>query len=145
MTQPKRCKDCRERGAPLTRPAPFPGPRCATDWRAEKKRRKDAAHDLMVQRVYGLKPGQYKKLYDAQGGKCAICRRAKGIAKRLSVDHDHACCPGKTSCGKCVRGLLCTRCNDMFGHARDDPEFFTRAGSYLSLPPARILITDDSP
>jgi len=25
----------------------------------------------------------------------------------LHIDHDHACCPGKRSCGKCVRGALC--------------------------------------
>jgi hypothetical protein len=49
----------------------------------------------------------------------------------LSVDHDH-----KTLL---VRGLLCRPCNDLLGHARDDPEFFTRAKVYLEKPPAQEI------
>jgi len=29
----------------------------------------------------------------------------------LHVDHDHNCCNGVKSCGKCVRGIICNRCN----------------------------------
>ncbi|WP_223833093.1 endonuclease VII domain-containing protein [Streptomyces venezuelae] len=89
--------------------------------------------------TYGLAPGDYDKLLRFQGGRCAICTRGKGISKRLAVDHDHACCPGPTSCGKCVRGLVCGRCNSVLAHARDAIEFFDRATAYLINPPARRL------
>jgi hypothetical protein len=84
-----------------------------------------------VERVYGLTPEEYARLYEHQGRRCAICRRATGATKRLAVDHDHGCCPGPSSCGRCVRGLLCSVCNDLMGHARDDPAFFHRAVDYL--------------
>jgi hypothetical protein len=128
VTTPKRCKDC-EPGT--KRPAPNPGPRCATHWREEKKRRRKAAHEKRVQTTYGLGEGDYDTLYAYQGGKCAICRRATGASRRLSVDHDH-----KTLL---ARGLLCRTCNDLLGHARDDPEFFARAKRYLEKPPAQDL------
>ncbi len=85
------------------------------------------AHRARIAKVYGIAPDDYDRLYFAQDGRCAICRRATGKTRRLSVDHDH-----KT--GR-VRGLLCRPCNDVLGHARDEPEFFTRAYQYLDNPP----------
>lgn len=67
---------------------------------------------------YGLTPEQYDALLLAQGGGCAICKTTepRGKSKEFfSVDHDHSCCPGVRSCGKCVRGLLCIRCNNSVG------------------------------
>lgn len=98
-----------------------------------KKQRSSAAHDKRVQDTYGLAPGDYQKLYEEQGGVCAICRRATGKTRRLSVDHNHAIeDAGIVS----VRGLLCRPCNDLLGMARDNPEFFVRAAAYLRTPPA---------
>lgn len=125
---PKPCKDCLPGSK---RPAPHPGPRCVTHWREERARRKEHNHEMMVTNTYGLSTGDYQRLYDAQGGVCAICQRATGASRRLSVDHDH-----KT--GE-VRGLLCRPCNTMLGHGRDDTRFFLRAVSYLSWPPMRSL------
>lgn len=133
------CKDCWQAEDELDiahstrpRPAPNPGPRCATHWREERKRRKAAAHEAAVIRTYGLKEGEYKRLYDAQLGTCAICLRATGATRKLSVDHDH-------ETGK-VRGLLCRPCNDMLGHARDSDMFFYRAANYLQRPPAEGVL-----
>jgi len=125
------CKDCVAETDPLLappkRPAPHPGPRCATHHRAAVKAAKAQAHDRKSQRVYGLAPGQYEELYAFQDGHCALCLRATGKTKRLAVDHDHA--TGE------VRGLLCGPCNQILGHGRDDPEYFQRIIDYLSQPP----------
>ena len=136
VTQPL-CRDCRAEGRTTERPAPHPGPRCATHWRAERKRRAAASHGRRTLNTYGLDPLEYARLFEAQGRRCAICRRATGATKRLAVDHDHSCCPGPTSCGGCVRGLLCGPCNSMLAHARDDGDLFRRAIRYLHEWPSR--------
>lgn len=59
---------------------------------------------------YNISGADYERLLSSQGGTCAICGIKPG-SRRLAVDHDHACCPGRRSCGRCVRGLLCKRCN----------------------------------
>jgi hypothetical protein len=68
---------------------------------------------------------------------CAICERAKGVVKKLSIDHDH-------STGY-VRGLLCGPCNKVLGHFRDDPAMGARVFYYLSKPPAFDVIGKVSP
>ncbi len=82
---------------------------------------------------YSIPPAEYRELWLRQRGLCAICQRFKAN----SVDHDHACCDGPYSCGKCVRGLLCRTCNTILGRWRDDQETFLRAAEYLAQPPAK--------
>lgn len=138
------CKDCLMLDADgvrgsrnYPRPAPHPGPRCATHHRAKRKETSKRAHGRRVEAVYGISEERYWELYELQGGRCAWCRRGQGKSRRLAVDHDHACCPGKTSCGECVRGLLCGLCNDGMAHARDQVDHFTKAILYLAYPPAQ--------
>ena len=35
-------------------------------------------------------------------------------------DHDHKCCSGVKTCGKCIRGLLCSHCNRALGLLKED-------------------------
>jgi len=134
------CIDCVAEGLPLKRKATRPGPRCATHKREAKRSSKDNNHETYVKNTYSLSDGEYDRLYELQGGRCAWCRRATGATRKLSVDHDHSCCDGPFSCGHCVRGLLCRPCNDMLGHARDSEEFFLRGIAYLNSPPYKDLL-----
>lgn len=130
MTKPKVCKDCLAENITTKRKAPHPGPRCATHWRAKKRDRRNYTHSGHIMELYGITSEEYQRVYEYQNGTCAICQRARGIRKKLSVDHDHV--SGE------VRGLLCQKCNrDVLGHLRDDPNALYRAADYLMSPPAR--------
>ena len=76
---------------------------------------------------HGLTPGERVALVSAQGGACAICGR---LGERLQLDHDHRHCPGKTGCRRCIRGLLCGRCNTALGRIGD--HLIPRLIAYLS-------------
>lgn len=76
---------------------------------------------------------------------CPICRRDLITPRRpadtdhrggkagplLAVDHDHRCCPGATSCGACVRGLVCNQCNAAVGLIHEDAMHAKRMAEYL--------------
>lgn len=123
----KICKDCTAEGrGSKPRPAPYPGPRCATHHRAERKRRRRADHDRRQQTVYGLPEDGYLALLRHQGGVCACCGHRtgrRGVVKALATDHDHR--TGE------VRGLLCGPCNRIIGAVRDDPVTLLRMAMYL--------------
>jgi len=81
---------------------------------------------------FNITPEQYLGMYESQGGVCAACgRESNGADRRLSVDHDHSCCPGKKSCGKCVRGLLCGNCNTALGLLGEDLNTIEKIANYI--------------
>ncbi|MCH5645168.1 endonuclease VII domain-containing protein [Gordonia sp. ABSL49_1] len=78
-------------------------------------------------RRYGITPEEYSAALDRG---CEICGDRPDS---LHVDHDHSCCPSRksTTCGGCVRGMICGPCNRALGMMRDDPERLRRAILYL--------------
>ncbi len=77
---------------------------CRTDRGSTERRRQ------YIWQFYQLSLEEYNVLLVKQGGVCAICGEPPK-KNNLSVDHNHDCCSGKKSCGKCLRGILCVRCN----------------------------------
>lgn len=81
-----------------------------------------------LERKYKISIDDYDRMFEAQGGRCAICNNVqthtyKGSVTRLAVDHDH-----KT--GK-VRGLLCHECNAGIGFLHEDKTLLRKAVTYL--------------
>lgn len=110
--------------------------------KAQYKRRRTAkvrlwTADYNLKYKYGISLQKYTELTKKQGGLCAVCNKpptvktGKNGSNKLVVDRDHNCCSGKHSCGKCVRGLLCSLCNKALGLLRDDAEALNNAIKYL--------------
>lgn len=83
---------------------------------------------------YGLTVPELHALYELANHACMVCGIKEadltGKRRRLAIDHDHGCCPESAkSCGKCVRGLLCQRCN-IFAVAYD-LDLFEKLRSYV--------------
>ena len=74
-------------------------------------------------REYGITKEEFYKIFEKQGGKCAIC--LDPITDKDSMDH----CHNKNK----ARGILCTNCNVALGQFEDNIEFLKSAIKYLSL------------
>lgn len=75
---------------------------------------------------------KYHKIYPGKIDKmkengCFVC----GSFSRLTVDHDHSCCPTNSSCEKCIRGILCHKCNTAAGLLDDDANRMLALASYI--------------
>lgn len=78
---------------------------------------------------YKLSVEEYAWMLYSQDFRCLICRGHVSDVGHLNVDHDHACCSGRKTCGKCTRGLLCATCNKRLGFFEND---FPKFSSYLA-------------
>lgn len=96
------------------------------DWIKEREWRSSLV------RRYHITYEQYYDLLDSQNGVCAICKKPEPTKRQLCVDHDHACCPKEISCGKCIRGLVCSRCNRGIGLLNDSKRMLVSALEYLT-------------
>jgi hypothetical protein len=96
------------------------------EYRREYRRRPDrqrADRDGHLRRKYGITLADYERMFEAQGGVCAICGESRPEDRTLHIDHDH-------KSGE-VRGLLCFRCNNSLGDLRENYDLFQCAADYL--------------
>lgn len=126
---PKReCIDCAKRDP---RPSPWrkidprsleshkSQPRCATDWRAWDRARRQRVRTRHKAKTYGISRELQVILWEYQGSSCPCGRKAaKEIPPGVTLDHEHtAPCiirgdhDEKSGCMECVTGFLCTGCN----------------------------------
>lgn len=98
--------------------------------RARYKMPAEQQRKFGLMRYYGMSLETYNVMLAAQNGVCAICKgtetyqpKTYSSPKALSVDHNH-----ETGA---IRGLLCSRCNYMIGHSREDEEILLAGVAYL--------------
>lgn len=148
-TSPSVCADCKNDRARNTYNPVIASEQNAKNYRDHREKRIESQRqrrliDPVAQRrstlfsKYGITVEQYDVMFAAQGGNCAACNRPEieidkrtGLLRKLSIDHDHACCPGSRSCGQCIRGLLCGKCNRGIGSLGDDLESLRKMIVYL--------------
>lgn len=76
------------------------------------------SRNYSLRKKYGLTEQDFEQMLERQNGECAGCHREL-TRENTNVDHDRSCCPGDVSCGQCVRGLLCAKCNRALGLLED--------------------------
>lgn len=105
---------------------------CAARKLYVKKNPTEARHrpGYQLKRRYKMTLDRHSELLKLQQGKCAICN---GIpdSRGLLVDHNHSCCSGELTCGKCVRGLLCNNCNWAISAVEKTQDWAIKADEYL--------------
>jgi hypothetical protein len=96
--------------------------------RVESGLQKIRSYRSHLKGAFGLSPEDFDGMLIEQSGRCGICNNPM---TKPCVDHDHSCCPGKKSCGRCIRKLLCNSCNAGIGYLRDDVRILNLAIEYL--------------
>jgi hypothetical protein len=86
---------------------------------------------IKLKSQYNTTPEAVQDKLDEQNNTCAICKLPFSADNLPGIDHDHACCPGKNSCGKCLRSLLCSSCNFAIGALKDNVQLLEAAIAYL--------------
>ena len=100
----------------------------AREWRLNNP---DKVRNSDFKKNYGITLKQYEQMMADQDNLCAICEKPENAVnpttqkvRNLAVAHCH-----KT--GK-VRGLLCTSCNSIIGHADDSVDLLEEAIHYIT-------------
>jgi hypothetical protein len=122
--------------------------RCRTQyinktWSLNNRERKTAkARDLTLRKSYGLSLKDVNELLLVQNNLCSLCKKPFLDGEKIQVDHDHSCCDTKASCcGKCIRGLLHSKCNQGLGQFNDNPVLCRMAADYLEARSKNIEIS----
>lgn len=125
------CKPCQVKSVTASRRKdPTSHRRSSKNWR-EANTERHAGNNLRWK--YGVAHGTYERLFELQGGKCAICETTDPGARldRFHLDHCHDT--------NVVRGLLCSRCNTGIGQLRHSVDLLLKAGDYLLKEPPEVM------
>lgn len=93
-------------------------------------RRSEQGRNRNIKYRWNITLSDQKNIRQIQDNKCAICH-TDFIYSSAVIDHDHSCCPGAKSCGKCIRGMLCVSCNTGLGMFKDNISALLSAARYL--------------
>lgn len=145
-----RCKDCHSFDAAERWKE---NPRATVINRKKNKEWRDANKPYLIEKskgknysYYGVTKEWYESKFVAQNGKCDLCGIPYEFSgkKRMSIDHNHDCCPTGRGCDKCRRGLLCTKCNTRLG-VLEISGWVKQAKSYLKKYPLKNKAVDTVP
>jgi hypothetical protein len=108
--------------------AMFESKRVLKDGRYHNAMSKEASRHYGLKRYYDMTLTEYVEKFNAQDGKCAICKNPEttmlhGKIRDLSVDHNHT--TGKS------RELLCNGCNHALGEMKEDKKAILNSVLYL--------------
>lgn len=97
---------------------------CNND-RQREARRKDPnkTRSSRLKSTYGISLEEWNKKFEEQNRSCAICFSKTPNDKQWHTDHNH-------ETGQ-IRDILCSRCNHVLGHARENPMILLDAFGYL--------------
>jgi len=112
------CRGClNEQSAKWQRDNPDRAKRNDKRWRKDNAERVKSTRYL---RRYGITKAEKDKIFAQQNERCGCCGGSSGT---WHLDHDH-----KT---RRIRGVLCSHCNWMLGHAKDSVDVLRAAIKYL--------------
>jgi hypothetical protein len=140
MKETKKCKTCKETkplsdfyssgtgsGGKVSHCKP-----CFGYLQRSRPNHKENKRKSRLKQQFNITLEDYEQMMEEQRGVCKICRQPCASGRQLAIDHDHRCCPERgQSCGGCIRGLLCWRCNSILGRAEDSVLLLQSAINYL--------------
>ncbi len=97
-------------------------------------------------KIHNTTIDELERMLAAQGGVCYLCGELP--SGKFHVDHDHSCCPDtvdgkrvRKTCGQCIRGLACQRCNQVIGMVKECPELLRRLADKVEQLDAKLRPT----
>lgn len=97
--------------------------------RATKNRTPEQSWRRHLKWRFKMTPEQYEEKLQAQEYRCTICH--KMFTNDARIDHDHSCCPDRETCGKCLRDIICQRCNAFVGYVETTPNLVDEVLAYI--------------
>lgn len=98
----------------------------------EHKPSKEVKARRSLKSRFKISPEELQKRIIAQDNCCQLCGLPFGIkGLKPIIDHDHECCNKRTTCGKCIRGIIHHKCNVLLGQLEPRLDLIDRITCYL--------------